>query len=222
MRVHESSQKLELLRLSLERRLKENSQESLQPPAGRTDGSEEPPSPHSSTSRCPLSTSPSLLSIRPASLTGVHHLQFYSDNKTYHFLKGLWMKKHIEREGASARGGFKMSTKQILKYILRKMSRFPGASWGLSMVYRTLTSGGWIIRTCNLLVLDSFGYKLPLPTRCKRKLGRKNPFDDVTRRQILELLHWQGIMRTGLRSVVFCSAVVIASAKPGQKYSRQL
>ncbi|XP_029684896.1 serine/threonine-protein kinase N2-like isoform X3 [Takifugu rubripes] len=70
LRVHECSQKLELLRLSLERCLKENSQESLQPPAGRTDGSEEPPSPHSSTSRCPLSTSPSLLSIRPASLTG--------------------------------------------------------------------------------------------------------------------------------------------------------
>eukprot|EP00066_Takifugu_rubripes_P024566 XP_011613832.1 PREDICTED: serine/threonine-protein kinase N2-like [Takifugu rubripes] len=69
LRVHECSQKLELLRLSLERCLKENSQESLQPPAGRTDGSEEPPSPHSSTSRCPLSTSPSLLSIRPASLT---------------------------------------------------------------------------------------------------------------------------------------------------------
>lgn len=115
-----------------------------------------------------------------------------------------------------------MSTKQILKYILRKMSRFPGASWGLSMVYRTLTSGGWIIRTCNLLVLDSFGYKLPLPTPCKRKLGEKNPFDDVTRRQILELLRWQRIMRTGLRSVVFCSAIVIASAKPGQKYSRQL
>lgn len=97
LRVHECSQKLELLRLSLERCLKESSQESLQPPAGRTDGSEEPPSPHSSTSRCPLSTSPSLLSIRPASLTGVHHLQFYSDNKTYHFSKGLWMKKHIER-----------------------------------------------------------------------------------------------------------------------------
>uniref|UniRef100_A0A674NAE8 Protein kinase N3 n=1 Tax=Takifugu rubripes TaxID=31033 RepID=A0A674NAE8_TAKRU len=119
LRVHECSQKLELLRLSLERCLKENSQESLQPPAGRTDGSEEPPSPHSSTSRCPLSTSPSLLSIRPASLTGVHHLQFYSDNKTDNFSKGLWMKKQ-----ASACGGFKMSTKQILKYILRKMSRF--------------------------------------------------------------------------------------------------
>uniref|UniRef100_A0A674NN99 protein kinase C n=1 Tax=Takifugu rubripes TaxID=31033 RepID=A0A674NN99_TAKRU len=133
LRVHECSQKLELLRLSLERCLKENSQESLQPPAGRTDGSEEPPSPHSSTSRCPLSTSPSLLSIRPASLTGVHHLQFYSDNKTDNFSKGLWMKKQ-----ASACGGFKMSTKQILKYILRKMSRFSGAFWGLTEVSAVL------------------------------------------------------------------------------------
>uniref|UniRef100_H3DH38 protein kinase C n=1 Tax=Tetraodon nigroviridis TaxID=99883 RepID=H3DH38_TETNG len=70
LRAQESSQKLHLLRQSLERRLRENNPENLQPPAGRTDGSEEPPSPHSSTPRCPLSTSPSLLSLRPASLTG--------------------------------------------------------------------------------------------------------------------------------------------------------
>lgn len=66
----------------------------------------------------------------------------------------------------------------------------------------------WIIRTCNLLVLDSFAYKLSLPTRCKRKLGKKNPFDDVTRRPILELLCWQRIMRAGLTSVIVCSAIV--------------
>lgn len=83
----------------------------------------------------------------------------------------------------------------------------------------------WIIRTCNLLVLDSFAYKLSLPTRCKRKLGKKNPFDDVTRRPILELLCWQRIMRAGLTSVIVCSAIVNTPAKwrkPGHKYSRQL
>lgn len=79
--MQESSQKLHLLRQSLEKCLKENNQEDPQPPAGRTDGSEDPPSPRSSTPRCPPSTSPSLLSIRPASLTGGHHLQFYTDNK---------------------------------------------------------------------------------------------------------------------------------------------
>lgn len=81
-----------------------------------------------------------------------------------------------------------------------------------------------IIRTCNLLVLDSFAYKLSLPTPCKTKLGKKNPFDDVTRRPILELLCWQRIMRAGLTSVSLCSAVVNTSAKwrkPGHKYSRQ-
>ncbi|XP_065807956.1 serine/threonine-protein kinase N2-like isoform X1 [Labrus bergylta] len=69
-RVQESSQKLDLLRLSLEKCLKEKSQESLQPPAGGVDPSNTPPSPQNSRPVCPLSPSPSIFSIRPASLTG--------------------------------------------------------------------------------------------------------------------------------------------------------
>ncbi|XP_036954518.1 serine/threonine-protein kinase N2-like [Acanthopagrus latus] len=69
-RVQESSQKLDLLRLSLEKCLKENNQEPLQQPDGGVDHSEGPPSPESSRPGCPLSTSPSIFSIRPASLTG--------------------------------------------------------------------------------------------------------------------------------------------------------
>lgn len=152
--MRECSQKLELLRVSLEKCLKENNQESLQPPAGR---SEEPPSPHSSTPKCPLSTSPSLLSIRPASLTGVQSF-------TVVLCVCGWKKR---KEGWLV--ALEMSTKQILKYILRKWAGSL-VSWGLSTVHRRLTSGGWIIRTCNLPLLDSFGYKLSLPTRCKRKL----------------------------------------------------
>ncbi|KAM7018756.1 serine/threonine-protein kinase N2-like [Tautogolabrus adspersus] len=69
-RVEESSQKLDLLRLSLEKCLKEKSQESLQLPAGGAEPSNTPPSPQNSKPVCPLSTSPSVFSIRPASLTG--------------------------------------------------------------------------------------------------------------------------------------------------------
>lgn len=118
LRVQDSSQKLHLLRQSLEKCLIETNRENLQPPAGRTDGSEEPASPHSSTPSCPLSTSPSLLSIRPASLTGVNHLQFYIANKTEYFS----VKMSLDEKGGegSVLGGFKMSTRQILKSILRK------------------------------------------------------------------------------------------------------
>ncbi|XP_073321815.1 serine/threonine-protein kinase N2-like [Pagrus major] len=69
-RVQESSQKLDLLRLSLEKCLKENNQEPLQQPEGGVDHSEGPLSPQSSRPECLLSTSPSIFSIRPASLTG--------------------------------------------------------------------------------------------------------------------------------------------------------
>ncbi|KAM9360896.1 serine/threonine-protein kinase N2-like [Symphorus nematophorus] len=69
-RVQESSQKLDLLRLSLEKCLKENNQESLQQPAVEVDPSERPSSPQNSRPGCLLSTSPSIFSIRPASLTG--------------------------------------------------------------------------------------------------------------------------------------------------------
>ncbi|XP_063345479.1 serine/threonine-protein kinase N2-like isoform X1 [Pelmatolapia mariae] len=64
-RVQESSQKLGLLQLSLEKCLKEKNQEPLQQPAGGG-----PPSTQNPTTGCPLSTSPSVFSIRPASLTG--------------------------------------------------------------------------------------------------------------------------------------------------------
>ncbi|XP_074495594.1 serine/threonine-protein kinase N2-like isoform X1 [Sebastes fasciatus] len=70
-RVQESSQKLDLLRLSLEKCMKETNQEPLQePPAAGVDPSEGPPSPQDSRPGRPLSTSPSIFSIRPASLTG--------------------------------------------------------------------------------------------------------------------------------------------------------
>ncbi|XP_040897927.1 serine/threonine-protein kinase N2-like [Toxotes jaculatrix] len=69
-RVQESSQKLDLLRLSLEKCLMEKNQEPPQQPAGEADPSEGPPSPQNSRPGCPLSTSPSIFSIRPASLTG--------------------------------------------------------------------------------------------------------------------------------------------------------
>ncbi|XP_040010616.1 serine/threonine-protein kinase N2-like [Xiphias gladius] len=69
-RVQESSQKLDLLRLSLEKSLKEKNPEPLQQPAGGVDPSEGRPSPQNSRPGWPLSTSPSVFSIRPASLTG--------------------------------------------------------------------------------------------------------------------------------------------------------
>ncbi|XP_067428674.1 serine/threonine-protein kinase N2-like isoform X1 [Thunnus thynnus] len=70
-RVQESSQKLDLLRLSLDKCLKEKSQESQEQPGGEVDSSLGPPkSPQNPRSGCPLSTSPSIFSIRPASLTG--------------------------------------------------------------------------------------------------------------------------------------------------------
>ncbi|XP_053182228.1 serine/threonine-protein kinase N2-like [Scomber japonicus] len=70
-RVQESSQKLDLLRLSLDKCLKEKSQEPLEEPAGEVESSSGPPkSPQNAGPGCPLSTSPSIFSIRPASLTG--------------------------------------------------------------------------------------------------------------------------------------------------------
>ncbi|XP_069580276.1 serine/threonine-protein kinase N2-like isoform X1 [Brachyistius frenatus] len=72
-RVQESSQKLDLLRLSLERCPKETQSEPLQPPGTELDPSEGPTSPQNpgpGCPGCPLSSSPSIFSIRPASLTG--------------------------------------------------------------------------------------------------------------------------------------------------------
>ncbi|KAM9391778.1 serine/threonine-protein kinase N2-like [Pholidichthys leucotaenia] len=76
-RVQECSQKLGLLRLSLERGLKEKKQEAprQRAPAGGIDILEGPQSPQKSRAGCPLSTSPSILSIRPASLTGKLEVQ---------------------------------------------------------------------------------------------------------------------------------------------------
>ncbi|XP_044051156.1 serine/threonine-protein kinase N2-like isoform X2 [Siniperca chuatsi] len=70
-RVQESSQKLDLLQLSLEKCPKEKNQAPLQQNAGGVNSSEGPPSPQISRPGCPLSTSPSIFSIRPASLTGI-------------------------------------------------------------------------------------------------------------------------------------------------------
>lgn len=87
-RVQESTQKLDLLRLSLEKCLKENNQELVQQPAGGVNPAERPLSPHSSRPGCLLSTSPSILSIRPASLTGALQLVLFrniSDEKKWIF-----------------------------------------------------------------------------------------------------------------------------------------
>ncbi|XP_030579428.1 serine/threonine-protein kinase N2-like isoform X2 [Archocentrus centrarchus] len=64
-RVQESSQKLGLLQLSLKKCLKEKNQEPLQQPAQGG-----PPSSQNPRPGCALSTSPSIFSIRPASLNG--------------------------------------------------------------------------------------------------------------------------------------------------------
>ncbi|XP_035495122.2 serine/threonine-protein kinase N2-like isoform X1 [Scophthalmus maximus] len=71
-REQESSQKLDLLRLSLEKCLNEKSQEPPQPPPAGGVGPSEgaPTSPQDSRPGRPLSTSPSVYYIRPASLTG--------------------------------------------------------------------------------------------------------------------------------------------------------
>ncbi|KAK2838094.1 hypothetical protein Q5P01_015306 [Channa striata] len=70
-RVQESSQKLDLLRLSLEKSLMGNKQELSQQPAEGVDSSEGPPSTQSCTPKCPtLPSSPSNFCIRPASVTG--------------------------------------------------------------------------------------------------------------------------------------------------------
>ncbi|XP_061586635.1 serine/threonine-protein kinase N2-like [Cololabis saira] len=69
-RVQESSQKLELLQLSLEKWLKEKQRVSLEKPAEGLDSSGGRLSPPTPRPGCPLSTSPSIFSIRPASLTG--------------------------------------------------------------------------------------------------------------------------------------------------------
>ncbi|RVE68690.1 hypothetical protein OJAV_G00095200 [Oryzias javanicus] len=69
-RVQESSQKLDLLRLSLEKWLKKKQQASVEQPEEEIQPSQEPAPPPSSRAGRPLSTSPSTFSIRPASLTG--------------------------------------------------------------------------------------------------------------------------------------------------------
>lgn len=69
-RVQESSQKLDLLRLSLENWLKKKQQASVQQPEEEIQPSQELPSPPSSRPGRPLPTSSSTISIRPATLTG--------------------------------------------------------------------------------------------------------------------------------------------------------
>ncbi|XP_029367272.1 serine/threonine-protein kinase N2-like isoform X2 [Echeneis naucrates] len=69
-RVQESSQKLDLLRLSLEKCLKEKNPEPVEQPAEGVDAPEGSPSPQNSRPGCLLASSPSFFSIRPASLTG--------------------------------------------------------------------------------------------------------------------------------------------------------
>lgn len=70
-RVQESSQKLDILRLSLEKCLKEKNQDPLQQPTGGVDPSTGPLSSQNSSPKEPVLSS-SFFSIRPASLTGIN------------------------------------------------------------------------------------------------------------------------------------------------------
>uniref|UniRef100_A0A087Y6G2 protein kinase C n=3 Tax=Poecilia TaxID=8080 RepID=A0A087Y6G2_POEFO len=70
VRVQESSQKLELLRLSLEKCLQEQNHDSPRLPAEAIDPPEGTASPEDRRSLRPLPTSPSIFPVRPASLTG--------------------------------------------------------------------------------------------------------------------------------------------------------
>ncbi|XP_043967481.1 serine/threonine-protein kinase N2-like [Gambusia affinis] len=70
VRVQESSQKLELLQLSLEKCLQEQNHDSPRPPAEAIDPLEGTPSPEDRRSLRPLPTSSSIFPVRPASLTG--------------------------------------------------------------------------------------------------------------------------------------------------------
>ncbi|KAM9744660.1 serine/threonine-protein kinase N2-like isoform 2-T2 [Menidia menidia] len=69
-RVKETSQKLDLLQLSLEKHLKEKQHEALQQPEEGTDHTGGLQSSLNTTHGSSLSTSPSIFSIRPAALTG--------------------------------------------------------------------------------------------------------------------------------------------------------
>ncbi|XP_076007171.1 serine/threonine-protein kinase N2-like [Genypterus blacodes] len=69
-RVEESTQKLDLLQLSLEKSLKEKGLKSTWQSAGGIDPSAGTPFPQNPSLHCPLPTSPSIYSIKPASLTG--------------------------------------------------------------------------------------------------------------------------------------------------------
>ncbi|XP_054895488.1 serine/threonine-protein kinase N2-like [Poeciliopsis prolifica] len=70
VRVQESSQKLELLRLSLEKWLQEQNHDSPRLPAEAIDHPEGTASPEERRSSRQLSTSPTVFPVRPASLTG--------------------------------------------------------------------------------------------------------------------------------------------------------
>uniref|UniRef100_A0A7N9ARK3 protein kinase C n=1 Tax=Mastacembelus armatus TaxID=205130 RepID=A0A7N9ARK3_9TELE len=98
-RVQESSQKLDLLRQSLEKCLKEKNREPAQQPGGGVTPSEGPPSPQSSRPRCPLlSRSPSIFSIRPASLTGTSTVLTLKAQSGSGFVRGdiiLLQDKHV-------------------------------------------------------------------------------------------------------------------------------
>ncbi|CAG5918627.1 unnamed protein product [Menidia menidia] len=71
-RVKETSQKLDLLQLSLEKHLKEKQHEALQQPEEGTDHTGGLQSSLNTTHGSSLSTSPSIFSIRPAALTGMN------------------------------------------------------------------------------------------------------------------------------------------------------
>ncbi|KAF3695362.1 Serine/threonine-protein kinase N2 [Channa argus] len=102
-RVQESSQKLDLLRLSLEKCLKEKKQELSQQPAEGVDSSEGPPSTQNSTPKCPmLSSSPSNVSMRPASVTGKLEVSLFGCEDLLKPLRNLEQKNHQDpTEGSS-------------------------------------------------------------------------------------------------------------------------
>lgn len=141
--MHESSQKLQLLRHSLEKCLQENKQQPPLQPAGPIEVSGDLPSPGGSSRERPLMlSSPSFPSLRPASLTG------NAANHRVH-TKLIFFSAH-----QSQSGGKKKQRRHF--HHCRSPAVLCGVMdspfFGQGLAYADLRQ--WIIRKCNLLVLD--------------------------------------------------------------------
>ncbi|XP_076587365.1 serine/threonine-protein kinase N2-like isoform X2 [Chaetodon auriga] len=129
-RVQESSQKLDLLRLSLEKCLKENNQEPLKQPAAGVSPSDGPPSPCSARPGCPLSTSPSNFSIRPASLTGKLEVRLLGCEDLLRPLTNPEQENHLNPTEDSSPAAHRTDEPSEISAVLRLDTRVVGrTSW---------------------------------------------------------------------------------------------